>query len=38
MLEPPLGSARLAVIALVGALLSTCSPVAEQAVVDSGDS
>ena len=35
-LTPPLGSARLAVIALLGSLLSTGSPVAEQAVVNSG--
>jgi len=35
-LAPPLGSARLAVIALLGSLLSTGSPVAERAVVDSG--
>ncbi|KAA6426332.1 MAG: serine threonine- phosphatase 6 regulatory subunit 3-like isoform X2 [Trebouxia sp. A1-2] len=34
-LAPPLGSARLAVIALLGSLLSTGSPVAEQAVIDS---
>ena len=38
LLEPPLGSARLAVVQLFGSLLSTGSPVAEQAIVDSGAS
>ena len=36
VLRPPLGSARLAVIALIAALLTTGSPVAEQAVINSG--
>ncbi|KAL3130903.1 hypothetical protein ABBQ38_000230 [Trebouxia sp. C0009 RCD-2024] len=35
LLDPPLGSARLAVIGLIGSLLSTGSPVAEQAIVES---
>ena len=35
-MTPPLGSARLAVIALLCSLLTTGSPVAQQAVIDSG--
>lgn len=35
MLKPPLGSARLTVIALLAVLLRTSSPVAEEAVISS---
>ena len=36
VLQPPLGSSRLAVIALLDSLLSTGDPAAEQAIIDSG--
>lgn len=36
MLQPPLGSSRLAVIALLDSLLSTGNVAAEQAIIDSG--
>lgn len=37
VLQPPLGSSRLAVIALLDSLLSTGDTIAEQAITDTGE-